>query len=75
MAYQTITVDLTSAPFGTPEAPGAPDLLLNEMAEAGWRVHTVQEATATTFKALMERFPNTPSPSRVQPPRQAVRPD
>lgn len=75
MAYQTVTVDLTAAPFGTVEAPGSPDVLLNEMAEAGWRVHTVQEATETTFKALMEHSPTAPSPSRVQPPRQAVRPD
>lgn len=58
--YQTVDIDLTAEESGTPDAK------LNAMAADGWRVLTVLEATADTFKALMEKPLRT---SQIQPPR------
>lgn len=64
MGYQTITVDLVA------EDDGTPDRVLNELAADGWVVHTVHEASTTTFKALMERVSRVSN--KTQPGRAAT---
>ena len=54
--YQTVDIDLTA------EEGETPDARLNALAAEGWRVLTVLEATATTFKALMEQPLRSPTP-------------